>query len=408
MGKYRFRDPPSRWWNDGEQKKAIEQRRQVHRLYFEGGYSKTAIAKQLGVSKALVVRWTQEVEQDLAQDARGWPKGRGRRWDERVYARVQQLHTALTNDPREFFVGATAIHQRYRRRYPRSPVPPLRTIGRMLAELGLSTSPKRGRSKGAARYLCYPEHTVYHTLGERVLEVDFVGGKYLTGRTAPVHFVGFSFKHPPKLRYYQRVTGETTEALIQGCEAFFRRFETPAVLKVDNCAAAIGSTSGKRTLSRFVHFLLTHQILPVFSVPRKPFSQASIEGNNSVFARKFWKTQTFRSLRSLDRRLEWFNASSQRYTGYEPPPPRLAPPPFVPKVFFIRQVREHPDRPKTGYIDVLHEPIPVPVSYVNYFVLAEWDLNTERLAIWFENDSTSKRIKSVRFTLNPNSRYKLK
>lgn len=407
MEKYSLRKSRSQRWNSGEQKKAIEQRQHVHRLYFEDGYSKTAIAQQLGVSKALVVRWTQRADQDLEQDARGWPEGRGRRWDERVYARIQHLHTALTNDPHEFFIGATAIQQRYRRRYPRSPVPPLRTIGRMLAELGLSTSPKRGRGKGAARYLCYPEHTVYHTLGERVLEVDFVGKKYLTGRTAPVHFAGFSFKQPPKLRYYQRVPGETTEALIRACEAFFQRFETPAVLKVDNCAAAIGSSSGKRTLSRFVHFLLPRQILPVFSVPRKPFSQASIEGNNSVFARKFWKTQTFRSLRSLDRRLEWFNASSQRYTGYEPPLPPPSSPPFVPKVYFIRQVREHPDRPKTGYIDVLHEPIPLPVSYVNYFVLAEWNLHTERLAIWFEKEATAKRIKSVRFPLNPNSRYQV-
>ncbi len=157
-----------------------------------------------------------------------------------------------------------------------------------------------------------------------------------------------------------------------------------------------------------MHFLLTRQILPVFSVPRKPFSQASIEGNNSVFARKFWKTQTFGSLRSLDRRLEWFTASSQRYPDYEPPPPRPSPPTFIPKVYFIRQVREHPDRPRTGYIDVLHEPIPLPVSYVSYFVLAEWHLETERLTIWFEKDAISKRIKSVRFTLNPNSRYKLK
>ena len=74
----------------------------------------------------------------------------------------------------------------------------------------------------------------------------------------------------------------------------------------------------------------------------------------------------------------------------------------------IRQVREHPDRPRTGYIDVLHEPIPLPVSYVSYFVLAEWNVTTERLAIWFEKDSTPKRIKSVKFTLNPNSRYKLR
>jgi len=408
MEKSRFPGSRPARWSGGEKKEAIEQRRRVHRLYFEEGYSKTAIARHLGVSKGLVVRWTQAAEQDLEQDARGWPQGRERRWDARVYTRIEQLHTALTEDRQEFFTGATAIQQRYRRRYPRSPVPPLRTIGRMLRELGLSTSPKRGRSKGAARYLCYPEHTVYHTLGKRVLEVDFVGKKFLTGRTAPVHFAGFSFKHPPKLRYYQRVPGETSEALIRGCEAFFRRFETPDVLKVDNCGAAIGSGSAKRSLSRFVHFLLTRQILPVFSVPRKPFSQASIEGNNSVFARKFWNTQTFRSLRSLDRRLEWFNASSQRYTGYEPPPRRPSSAAFVPKVYFIRQVREDPDRPGTGHIDVLNDQIALPVSYVSYFVLAECNLKTERLAIWFEKDSTPKRIKSVRFTLNPNSRYKLK
>jgi hypothetical protein len=377
-------------------------------MYFGAGYSKTAIAKQLGVSKALVVRWTQARDQDLERDGRGWPHGQARRWDERVYERIRRLHTALENDPHEFFTGATAIQHRYQRRYPKSPVPPLRTIGRILAELGLSSQRKRGRSKGAARYLCYPEHTVYHTLGERVLEVDFVGRKYLTGRTAPVNFVGLSFKHSPKLRYFQRVPGETSEALIRACEAFFRRFETPDVLKVDNCGAAIGSGSGKRALSRFVHFLLARQILPVFSVPRKPFSQASIEGNNSVFARKFWNTQTFRSLRSLDRRLEWFNASSQRYTGYESPPPRPPPPGFVPKVYFIRQVREHPDRPGTGHIDVLHQQIALPAAYLSYFVLAEWNLHTERLVIFFEQDDTPKRIKSMRFAMNPNSRYNLK
>ncbi|MCZ6857255.1 MAG: hypothetical protein O7F70_04595, partial [Gemmatimonadetes bacterium] len=44
------------WWSGYEQKKAIEQRQRVHRLYFSEGYSKTVIAKQLGVSKGLVVR----------------------------------------------------------------------------------------------------------------------------------------------------------------------------------------------------------------------------------------------------------------------------------------------------------------------------------------------------------------
>ena len=66
------------------------------------------------------------------------------------------------------------------------------------------------------------------------------------------------------------------------------------------------------------------------------------------------------------------------------------------------------NRGRSHHIDVLNEQIALPVSYVSYFVLAEWNLKTERLAIWFEKDSTPKRIKSVRFTLNPNSRYKLK
>ena len=91
MGIYRFGEYQACWWSGYEQKKAIEQRQRVHRLYFSEGYSKTVIAKQLGVSKGLVVRWTQLPEQDLTQDARGWPKGRGRRWEARVYARIAEL-----------------------------------------------------------------------------------------------------------------------------------------------------------------------------------------------------------------------------------------------------------------------------------------------------------------------------
>lgn len=409
MARFGVDDPLSRHAETGNgQKKAIELRRRAHQLWYEGEYSKAEIARRLGVSRAFVVRWTQSPAQDVERDRRGWPKGLARQWDDRVYGRIQQLHAKLTRDPHEFFTGATAIQQHYRLRYPTAPVPPLRTIGRVLAQLGLSTPRKRGRGKGAARYLCYPEHTVYHTLGTRVLEVDFVGHKFLAGQRAPVHFIGFAFKLAPKLRYFQRVQSETSAVLIQSCQDFFARIETPDVVKVDNALAAIGSGSGQRTLSRFMVFLLEQQIVPVFAVPRKPFSQASIEGNNSVFARKFWNTQTFRSVRSLDRRLAWFNASSQRYSGYELPPPRQPPPRFVPTVYFIRQVHEHPAHPGTAGIDVLNDFIALPPSYVNYFVLAAWNLHSERLAILFETNSTTKRIKSMKFPINPNAQYKLR
>ena len=73
-----------------------------------------------------------------------------------------------------------------------------------------------------------------------------------------------------------------------------------------------GTARGKRSLSRFMQTMLKQQVLPIFAVPRKPFSQGSIEGNNSVFARKFWNTYEFTDLEQIDQRLDWFNAASQR------------------------------------------------------------------------------------------------
>jgi len=69
--------------------------------------------------------------------------GQGRVWDETTRRRSGKIHRQLERDPHEFYSGATAIAQRYRQDYPDEPVPPLRTIGRMLKELGLSRTPKK-------------------------------------------------------------------------------------------------------------------------------------------------------------------------------------------------------------------------------------------------------------------------
>ncbi|MFB6215010.1 MAG: hypothetical protein ABEI54_03990, partial [Candidatus Bipolaricaulia bacterium] len=162
-----------------------------------------------------------------------------------------------------------------------------RTIGQILKDLGLTKKTKKGSNKGAAEYLNYPEHTIYQQLGNRVLEADFVGEKYITGRTEPLNFIGYSFKKAPKLRHFQLIKGKTADEFIRLTKEFFEEFETPDVVKVDNAASVIGSMSAQRNISRVMAFLLNNNVHPVYSVPRKPFTQASIEGNNSVFSRKF-------------------------------------------------------------------------------------------------------------------------
>ena len=351
------------------------------------------------------MNWTQSLKQDFTKDNRGWEKGKRRKWSKFVEQIIKKIHKDLENDPYEFYTGATAIDLEWRKRYSKISPPPLRTIGRILADLSLSEKIRKGRNKGAARYLCYPEHTIYTILGGRVIEADFIGKKYITGITKPLNFITFSFKKDPKLRYFQRVEDQTATTFINQSKKFFQKFEKPNFVKTDNCLATIGSASGKRNISRTMKFLLENQVIPIFAVPRKPFSQASVEGNNSVFARKFWNRIQFQNLKEIDEKLEWFNHSSQNYTGYHTPKiKQISKKKFIPKVYFIRQVKEDTKHQGKGCVDVLNDKILLPSSYINYFILAEWNLKEERLYIHFEKDQKPKVVKQLSFKINQRSR----
>lgn len=390
-----------------EEKKSFKTRRRVNWLYFNKGLSKRSIAKEEGVSRGFIGRWTKTPDQDLTEDRRGWPMGKGRKWDKSIENKIKRIRRDLEGDLHQFYIGATAIEQEWRKRHPDISPPPLRTIGQIVSNLGLTKSNKRGRNKGAAKYLCYPEYTIYTLLGGRVLEVDFMGEKYITGRTEPLNFIGYSFKKEPRLRYFKRVSGQTSDDFIEQTEHFFKRFEKPDFIKVDNCAATIGSISGSRNISRVMKFLLENQITPIFAVPKRPFTQASIEGNNSVFSRKFWNRIKFKSVEEVDEKLEWFNKSSLEYTGYHPPKRKCREKEdFIPKVYFIRQVKEDEKGGNEGFIDVLHEELHFPKSYINYFLLAEWNLMEEKIYIRFEKDIKSEIIKILTFKINQRSKKK--
>lgn len=351
------------------------------------------------------MKWTKSPNQDFNKDNRGWIKGTHKKWDKTTDKKIKQIHEELEEDPYQFFTGATAIRQKWQEKYPETSPPPLRTIGKIMADQGLSSKRRKDRHQGASRYLCYPEYTIYNLLGDRILEADFIGSKHIRGRTEPLNFIGFSFKKEPKLRHYKRIQSQASEELIRCADAFFKEFERPDYIKVDNALAMIGSASGKRNISRAMKFFLDRQVIPIFAVPRKPFSQASIEGNNSVFSRKFWNRIEFQSVAEVEEKLEWFNRSSEKYLGYrQPKTSQLHQDDFIPKVYFIRQVKQDKGEDPKPSISVLNERIIIPRSYVNYFVLAKWDLQKEKLFIYFEKEQKPKLIKQISFKINPKSK----
>jgi hypothetical protein len=351
------------------------------------------------------MKWTKSVDQDLSLDARGWKKGKGRSYSQRDEGRILKIHRELDTDPLEHFSGASAVLQRYEKLYPKAKRVSLRFIGRTLAKHGLSSKPKV-RRKGVSRYLHYPEATI-NNLGKSLLEIDFIGKKFITGRTEPVNFIAFSLRFPRKLKHFERIESETGDEAIKQCQRFFQRFERPQVVKFDNGLAFTGSSPWPRVLGGVVLFLLSKKVVPVFTAPRKPWNQASIEGANSIFSRKFWHRFEFKTLSQIDEHLVYFNRSYQRYTDYQKPK-RLEPRPkrFVPKVYFIRKVYERP-KTKRGYIDILKEHVLLPKSYINMFVLAEWNLKSEQLTVYYENKLITEIIKTLPFALNPVTKQKV-
>lgn len=354
-----------------------------------------------------MITWTKSPNQDFSKDMRGWPKGKPRKYTKTDRTRIEKIRSELTQkSSNNFYCGATVILQEYRKRYPNLRLPTLRFIGRILAKSGLAEQQKKHKNKGAARYLHYPEYSVYH-LGKRVLEVDFVGHKFIKGRTEPVNFIGLSFKKPPKLRHFKRISGETADNVIRESKRFFRKFEKPDAVKIDNGFGMAGSSPWPRTISKVALFYLKEQIIPIYAVPRRPFSQASIEGNNSVFSKKFWKRFDFENVQEIDEKLELFNLASQRYAQYELPKKRPEKKTkFIPKIYFIRKVFEDEQTGK-GYIELVNDKVFLHKSYINFFVLSEWKLKNEELYIYFENEQNLKRIKKIKFKINQRSKEKL-
>ncbi len=384
--------------SDEYEKKQIRFRERIRDMFFQFGWSRKKIQRECGISIHTVRMWTQAADQDCSIDHRGWPRGMRRTHTALTLERIAQIHQELRTNADEFFTGASAIEREWTRRFP-EPAPPLRTIGALLKELHLSGSRTRGRGKGAAAYLHYPEHTLYHGLGGRLIEADFIGRKSFAGQSAPLCFMSFSAKLSPKIRAFQRVAAETADVFIEAGTWFFSEYEEPDFLKLDNASALIGSASGKRTISRVARFLLGRQIVPIYAVPRRPFTQASVEGSNSMFARKFWNARRFTSLEDVDTQLGWFNAAIGRYHGYTPST-RTRPPTFVPRMYFLRQVHESPVHKGFGSIEVLHEEIRLPLSYVKYFVLTEWNLENQWLTVYFESDKILAPLHEQSFRIN--------
>jgi hypothetical protein len=270
-----------------------------------------------------------------------------------------------------------------------------------LKELKLSKPHKR-RIKGGSEYQHYPKVLV-NQIGELILEFDFIQ-RFIKGQTRPLHFIGFSCKRL-KLRQYRQITGQTHLNTKKELQWFFDNFFTPDAVKMDNDLAFIGSNSAQRTISKTINFLFDKKIIPIFTNPRSPWNNGSVEGSNSVFARNFWNKFEFTSMEDVDAKLELFNRSSLQYSDYEQDKlEKKTDKDYIPQIYFIRKAYE---RNNKGEINILNERIELPKEYINLYTLSKWNLKERMLYIYFENEGKKILIKKLKFQINENCKIKI-
>ena len=273
-------------------------------------------------------------------------------------------------------------------------------ITNALKELKLS-KPHKKRKKGGSEYQHYPKILIVK-IGELILEIDFIQ-RFIKGQTKPIHFIGFSCKKL-KLRQYRRISGQTNINTRKELEWFFDNFFLPDTVKMDNGLAFIGSSSAKRTISKTVKFLFDKKIIPIFTNPRSPWNNGSVEGSNSVFARNFWNKFKFNSVKDVDKKLKLFNQSSLEYSNCEQN--KLEDKKnkkFIPQIYFIRKAYENQKENGKGEINILNGKVELPSEYINLYTLSKWNLKTEILHIYFEKEQKKILIKKLKFQINKNS-----
>ena len=157
----------------------------------------------------------------------------------------------------------------------------------VLARPRSSASPRHLRRWGGARAPRYPAQGVGR-LGPIIQEPDFIGARFLAGCPQPLYAASRYYAQPFRFGWLGRVTTPSMAVTRQLFFTDWQRYPKADVLTLENAFAFTATGKGPGFLSNLLIFLLNLHVMPVLLPPRKSWSRGSVEGHNSVLARKLW------------------------------------------------------------------------------------------------------------------------
>ena len=367
----------------------------------------------LGIRRPTIIEW---LSSKTYEDDRGWKKNKPHKAEhsEVEASRIRTLKEKRIKE--KYFVGSDYVQMDYVRQYPNELIPSTWFIDKTIREAKLQTKkPKGKKNVGGSKYLLFPAESIKN-LGEIHQSADFIGKKYIAGRTEPINVFSSAYYSPFKLFQIKRVMAEKARCAIEVLKVQWQTFPIPDVFRIDNGLQFRGTASGKRSVGTFLCFLLNLSVTPLFGSPSKPWTNPAIEGHNRIFNEKIWSNNFFKNPEQIDIECNRFNQESLEYFQYkyasfldnkqfrylggtiDPKSDKLVTTKNR-KIYFIR-FAESNEFKEPAYIDILNEKVLIPEQYTHQFVFAEWDLEKEILSIYSEFEQITTLVKQMDFKLN--------
>ena len=241
-------------------------------------------------------------------------------------------------------------------------------------------------------------------IGESLMQIDFIGPRYIEGDTTPIHFLSLRWVRPQKRQLFFRIHAATTKEVLRILSIVFfeMKLPFPDVIQQDNGSPFRGCIDQKGVVGRYIQWWCYQEVIVVFNAPNSPWNTGSVEGANSVFDRKFWKAHHFSSLDQLDSTLQRFNEAFAVYhgestQGQQPTQglrrnPRCLSTLQQPFLFLLRVVREN--QYSHHVIEVLNRYIELPSSLKGQYVIVQIHLREQWMMIWQERNDHTTLIRS--------------
>jgi hypothetical protein len=262
-------------------------RQEAIRMHLQGE-SIIAIANKIDRSRQWVYKWIERYKRnpqgDWFKSESNAPKQSVHKIDNTLEKSVISIRKRLQNQPYSQ-KGALSIMYEFERLGMTSPS--LSTINRVLQRNDL-INPSSEKTR---------KETEYPTYFHDVQQMDLIGPKYLKG--------GFRFYFYNIIDIQTHYAGvypildKSAESIVPCTIDFWRNFQMPDFLQMDNELSFRGSNRHPRGLGLLMRVSLSNGVSPIFIPPAEPWRNGIIEKFNNTILKYFYNTQTFNSFEQL-------------------------------------------------------------------------------------------------------------